>query len=145
MANGFSQISAAILRGLFSALVVGKLIDSTCSIWKQQCGRQKHCFIYDMKSYHFLVHILIVVFQIPSILLCIGTCALFRSLAVYGYVRWVCERARVCGRLSKFIKCVIDWRDKHKQTGRPERTGQQEEQRQNRTGRSTGVNIGSKP
>jgi hypothetical protein len=61
-----------MLRGIFSVVVVGRLIDRTCHLWKESCGVQKHCFLYNMLQYHFLVHILIIVFVTASILFYIG-------------------------------------------------------------------------
>ena len=57
-------------------VIVGKLIDTACSLWQYECEEKKNCLLYDMDTFRYLLYGLALLFAIASLTAHIVYCIL---------------------------------------------------------------------
>ena len=61
-------------------LIFGRIIDSTCIVWRvNACGRRTSCWLYDMDTFWFVLHGMLLFLMIGVIVLASVVCYLARN------------------------------------------------------------------
>lgn len=56
MAQGFALFTASLFGLIPSPIIFGRLIDTTCMIWNNKCGRKGNCLLYDPLKFRYYLH-----------------------------------------------------------------------------------------
>lgn len=57
MAQGISLFITSLFALIPGPIIFGRIIDSTCLIWKNKCGRRGNCLLYDPVKFRYYLHI----------------------------------------------------------------------------------------
>ncbi|XP_055304286.1 solute carrier organic anion transporter family member 74D-like [Sitodiplosis mosellana] len=55
-AQGFALFTASLFGLIPGPIIFGRIIDSTCLIWNEKCGRQGNCLLYDPIKFRYYMH-----------------------------------------------------------------------------------------
>lgn len=56
-AQGFVLMATSLFALIPAPIIFGKIIDSTCIIWAQECGMKGACQLYDAQSFRWYFNI----------------------------------------------------------------------------------------
>lgn len=57
MSQGLSLFITSLLALIPGPIIFGHIIDNTCLIWKNKCGRQGNCLLYDPVKFRYFLHL----------------------------------------------------------------------------------------
>ncbi|XP_031619006.1 solute carrier organic anion transporter family member 74D-like [Contarinia nasturtii] len=84
LGQGFSLFTASLFALIPAPIIFGRIIDFTCLIWNQKCGREGNCLLYDSVKFRYYIH------ATSAVFLAIGVCFDFmiwyygRDMDLYG-------------------------------------------------------------
>lgn len=56
MGQGFALFTLSLFALIPGPIFFGRIIDSTCLIWNNKCGRKGNCLLYDPTKFRFRLH-----------------------------------------------------------------------------------------
>lgn len=83
-AQGLSLFLISIFAFIPGPILYGAIIDSTCLVWDESCGRKGNCWLYDKQKFRLYLNSTAAVFTTIGVLLDAGVCYLGRDLKLYG-------------------------------------------------------------
>jgi len=82
-AQGLALVLVSLLAFIPGPIIYGTIIDSTCLVWNEACGKRRNCWLYHKEDFRLKLNITAAVFTTVGVLLDIVVLRLGRRLGLY--------------------------------------------------------------
>jgi len=82
-AQGLSLLLISIFAFIPGPIIFGAIIDSTCLLWDENCGKRGNCWFYDKDNFRFYLNSTSACLTLIGVLLDVVVCYLGRNLVLY--------------------------------------------------------------